>query len=163
MMARLWHSSLFFLLLTVCWMGVITYTSSVPKQQLRMAQAINRMPRRIVRWHTGGQQPTGFWRWVDRRDYPHTFDKVYHVIEFAILALLLWRACACSPVRLVAAQAVLITMVIALAFGACDEYHQTFVKGREFSVADLIADAIGIAGMCAACAWARRSKPRRAA
>jgi hypothetical protein len=38
-----------------------------------------------------------------------------------------------------------VTVVVCMGYGLSDEWHQSFVPGRYFSVADLEADAIGVA------------------
>ena len=38
---------------------------------------------------------------------------------------------------------VLIVALIALAYGCTDEYHQSFVEGRDCSALDLVADLTG--------------------
>ena len=59
--------------------------------------------------------------------------KCAHVTEYAILAFLLRRAMSTGP-----------AFVVALAYAASDEYHQTFVVGREGSPRDVAIDSIGI-------------------
>jgi VanZ family protein len=72
-------------------------------------------------------------------------DKVAHVIEYSILGLLLaraWRATISGSSPLARG---LIAVGCGIALGAIDEYHQSFVRGRDSSVWDLVADAVGIA------------------
>ena len=59
--------------------------------------------------------------------------KCAHATEYAILAVLLWRALR----REVAAFA------LAVAYAATDEWHQTFVRGRHGSPVDVAVDAAG--------------------
>jgi VanZ family protein len=68
----------------------------------------------------------GFWDLLLR--------KLAHAAEFGILALLIWRAW-----RWETAAAVLAT-----AYAATDEYHQTFVSGRVGSVRDWAIDTAGV-------------------
>jgi VanZ family protein len=57
-----------------------------------------------------------------------------HVLAYAILALLLRRT-GLSP---------LVTVLVAVAYAASDEYHQTFVPGRTGRALDVVIDSVGI-------------------
>lgn len=63
-------------------------------------------------------------------------DKVTHFLVYGLLATLVcrrgrgWRAAAWS-------------LVVVSAFGATDEWHQSFVPGRLAEVADWVADTLG--------------------
>jgi VanZ family protein len=73
--------------------------------------------------------------------------KLAHGAEFAILAVLLYRAVRSIPAAL----------VLASAYAVTDEFHQTFVSGREGAVADWAIDTGGAAvGLALAAAWRRR-------
>jgi VanZ family protein len=84
--------------------------------------------------------PAGLW----------DFDKVIHAVEYAVLALLLFRATR-SPWIAFAATAL---------YGITDELHQSFVPGRNASAYDALADALGATVACAAGTWARRRADR---
>ena len=72
-------------------------------------------------------------------------DKIAHFIAYGVLAAAIalwpsrgaWRA---RPFR----TAILVFALAAL-YGATDEFHQSFVPGRDMSAYDLLADAIGAA------------------
>ena len=70
--------------------------------------------------------------------------KCAHVIEYAVLALLLWRALRSIPTfhakSLMVFGAVLFGCAL---FAASDEFHQTFVKTRTPSVRDVLLDVSG--------------------
>lgn len=70
-------------------------------------------------------------------------DKHAHLITYAVLcACLVWGLTDRAPARTtwgIAAAAV----VLAALYGASDEWHQSFVPGRESSTLDLAADAAG--------------------
>jgi VanZ family protein len=82
-------------------------------------------------------------------------DKHAHLITYAVLcACLVWgltdRAPARTTGRIAAAAVVLATL-----YGASDEWHQSFVPGRETSVLDLAADTAGaVLAAVALRAWA---------
>jgi VanZ family protein len=77
--------------------------------------------------------------------------KLIHAAEYALLCFLLWRALR-ERCRVTAALGV--AFALAVAYGAVDEYHQTFVAGRNGSPIDVAIDAAG-AGLAA---WAIRSR-----
>lgn len=60
--------------------------------------------------------------------------KVGHAGEFALLALLLWRA-----LRIEWA-----VLLLASAYAVSDEFHQTFVEGRAGAVTDWAIDTAGV-------------------
>ena len=72
-------------------------------------------------------------------------DKIYHAIAYFVygiavqLAVVAWSR-ASTPNRL---EAVIIVLIGSL-YGLSDEIHQTFVVGRDGSLADLVADVVGV-------------------
>jgi len=66
---------------------------------------------------------------------PSPWDKLAHLVEYALLGFLLGRG---------TGRAALAFAVAAL-YGATDELHQAFVPGREASLFDWFADALGAA------------------
>ena len=67
--------------------------------------------------------------------------KTAHVIEYGILAGLLYRALKEYGVQKY--NAGLIAILLALIYGATDELHQSFTPGREPRVRDVFFDTIG--------------------
>jgi len=70
-------------------------------------------------------------------------DKVLHAVEYAMLALLCYRAFRWAAGPVVARQAVVLAIVTASVFGLTDEVHQLFVPLREASWQDWLADTVG--------------------
>ena len=74
---------------------------------------------------------------------PGGLDKLAHLCEFALLALLFWRplreAVPVFPEMKIAA----ILFIFVAANGVIDEFHQSFIAGRESSWADGAADLLG--------------------
>ena len=70
-------------------------------------------------------------------------DKVLHLIEYAPFGFLLARAITLSGH--VSSKNAILALVMAGCFlyGLSDEYHQSFVIGRESSFLDVLADFIG--------------------
>jgi VanZ family protein len=68
--------------------------------------------------------------------------KAAHMIEYGILAFLLWRAL--SRGRGALSRLALVTaFVVSVLYAASDEYHQTFVPGRNGTPVDVGIDAVG--------------------
>ena len=93
--------------------------------------------------------------WLD-----HVGRKVVHFGEYALLCALWWRALrAVVPGQAAFASA----FVIASAYAATDEFHQTFVTGRHGSPWDWAIDAAGV-GLAGLLVWRRAySQPRSVA
>jgi len=70
-------------------------------------------------------------------------DKLLHAVEYAVLGGLLVHALRLAGLR--PWVALVAAVVIASAFGATDEFHQSFVPGRSADVADWLADTLGAA------------------
>jgi len=70
-------------------------------------------------------------------------DKVLHAVEYAMLALLCYRAFRWAAGPVVARQAVVLAIVTASVFGLTDEVHQLFVPLRDASWQDWLADTVG--------------------
>ena len=77
--------------------------------------------------------------------YDFTFKKFAHVTVYAILTAFLFRA-----VRIHIRHkgyALLTAVLFAILFACFDEWHQTFVPGRQGMLRDVAIDALGVAGM----------------
>ncbi len=70
-------------------------------------------------------------------------DKHAHLVTYGVLgALLVWGLTNRSPARTTWSTAAA-AVVLAALYGVSDEWHQSFVPGREVSALDLAADAAG--------------------
>ena len=67
--------------------------------------------------------------------------KSAHVIEYAIFTTLLYRALRASGVN--SKEAGVYSVILAVLYGASDEFHQSFTPGREPKVRDVFFDTIG--------------------
>jgi len=80
-------------------------------------------------------------------DHPDTLldtilKKAAHVIEYGVLAFLLWRAF--SRGRGALSRSALVTaFFVSVLYALSDEYHQTFVPGRYGRLMDVGIDAVG--------------------
>lgn len=67
--------------------------------------------------------------------------KTAHVIEYGIFAILVYRALKVSGIK--KRNAALFAILVAVIYGATDEFHQSFTPGREPRVRDVVFDTIG--------------------
>jgi VanZ family protein len=67
--------------------------------------------------------------------------KTAHIVEYAILATLLYRALVASGVS--KKEAGIYAIILAATYGISDEFHQRFTPGREPRVRDVVFDTIG--------------------
>ena len=88
--------------------------------------------------------------------------KSAHVLEYAVLMVFLWRAFFWQmslSLKLEARQrlikALVFAFVLCVLYAASDEFHQTFVPGRQGRLLDVGVDSIGA---MLATAWVWRSK-----
>ena len=72
-------------------------------------------------------------------------DKFLHVVEYAVLGMLCYRAFRWSAGPIGAQQAMLLAIVAGSFYGMTDEVHQAFVPLRESSWTDWLADMVGVA------------------
>jgi VanZ family protein len=70
-------------------------------------------------------------------------DKLLHVIEYAVLALLFYRASRRAAGPRITQQALLVTILAVSFYGMTDEVHQVFVPFRESNWLDWLADTAG--------------------
>lgn len=82
----------------------------------------------------------------------HTvWDKLLHVVEYGLLAVLLSRAFLGE--RLSTREALVWGLLAASVYAATDELHQWLVPGRFADVRDWMADTVGAAAGAAAYVW----------
>ena len=138
------------------WLGVIFVGST----NLMSAEQTSRFIVPFLLWLKPGMSPHTIWVVLV------VMRKCAHVTEYAILALLLWRALRSIPAlsmkMSISFGAVLIGSAL---FAATDEFHQSFVKSRTASVDDVLLDVGGVLlGLLIGASFARRhSKKRRSA
>jgi VanZ family protein len=79
--------------------------------------------------------------------------KLIHLGEYALLCFLWWRALrTVMPDR----RAAVVALVVASLYGATDEFHQSFVEGRNGSPLDWAIDTAGAAAAAFAVSARRR-------
>ena len=91
-----------------------------------------------------------FLRWLNPeisaeavRQVQFIIRKTGHFTEYAILALLVLRALRLSKPERSFLQTAFIALLVAAAYAATDEFHQSFVPSRGASVYDVLLDASG--------------------
>jgi VanZ family protein len=83
--------------------------------------------------------------------------KLGHLIEYGILAVLLWRALRGTLTSTRNLAIASLVFMVSAVFAASDEFHQSFVETRTSSVHDVLIDSIGaLLGLLIGWAFARR-------
>lgn len=85
-------------------------------------------------------------------DQDFTLRKIAHILEYSILTFLLFRAFYSEtdwlkPIKQekrIFTRNFLLSIIIAFLYALSDEYHQTFVFGRQGTLKDVAIDSIGI-------------------
>ncbi len=70
-----------------------------------------------------------------------TLHKLAHIIEYAILGILVYRAL--KEENISRKEAVIYAIIIAAFYGFTDEFHQSFTPHRTTRLRDVIIDTIG--------------------
>ena len=130
------------------WLGVIFVGST----SVMSADHTSRYIGPFLLWLKPGMSPNAIWTILV------VARKCAHVTEYAVLALLLWRALRSVPTlgrkTFTAFGAVLLCCAL---FAASDEFHQTFVKSRTPSIRDVFLDVGGaLLGLLIGATFARR-------
>jgi VanZ family protein len=137
------HPFLRYWLPVLVWMAVIFSASCDSHSYERSSRIIEP----LLRWL--------FPRWPETRvhDLHELLRKCAHLTEYAVLALLLWRAVR-QPVkpgsRSWSWPDARLTLLLVMLYAATDEFHQQFVPTRTSLVSDVFIDtAGGAAGLLA--------------
>jgi VanZ family protein len=109
-------------------------------------------------------------RWLQPDISIHTIAKIHflvrktgHLVEYAILAALLWRAFWFGISRHLKMPALFVVVCFCcVVFAASDEFHQSFFPSRTASSRDVIIDSIGaVAGLAIYLLFTRAKNVRR--
>lgn len=124
----------------VAWLAVIFSASSDAQSYEHSGVFISKFFEPVMRWFFPTLSPARL------DELHHLFRKCGHLTEFAILALLLWRALRHSletaPRRWHWPAAGLALAGVFL-YAASDEFHQSFVPGRTALISDMFIDTAG--------------------
>src|SRR6478752_394906 len=130
------------------WLGVIFVGST----SVMSAEHTSRYIVPFLLWLKPGMSPEAIWTILV------VARKCAHVTEYAVLALLLWRALRNVPTLHTKTLLVFGAALLGCAlFAASDEFHQMFVKSRTPSVRDVLLDVMGASlGLLIAAIFANR-------
>src|SRR6476619_3161545 len=130
------------------WLGVIFVVSTIAMSTEHTSRYI--VP--FLLWLKPGMSPRAIWIILV------VARKCAHVMEYTVLALLLWRALRSVPTLCTKTLVVFLAVLLGCAlFAATDEFHQTFVKSRTPSVRDVLLDVAGaLLGLLIAAIFANR-------
>jgi len=78
-------------------------------------------------------------------------DKLIHIGEYGLLGLLVCRALTAHLTTWPRSRIALLSLLVAICYGATDELHQLFVPARSAELADVAADGVGV--MLAVWGW----------
>ena len=70
--------------------------------------------------------------------------KIAHILEYAILTFLLLRAFFSTGNQSKTNKTLALAIIVAFLYALTDEYHQTFIFGRQGKLGDVGIDTIGI-------------------
>ena len=84
------------------------------------------------------------------------FDKILHVLVYAGLGILFYRAYGTLQFPLNQTVLIVLSILSAAFYGATDELHQSFVAERQADLFDLLADIIG--SICGVLIYSRFTK-----
>jgi VanZ family protein len=132
------------------WLGVIFIGST----DLMSAEHTSRIIGPILRWLRPGISDLAIAR------VQFFVRKTAHLTEYAILALLLWRAFIRNT-RLRTKMSILFIFgwSLAIVAAASDEFHQSFVASRTASLRDVMIDAVGaLVGLLIGSVFTRNGK-----
>ncbi len=109
----------------------------------------------------------GFLFWISSQPnpfpfVPHSFwehDKALHACAYAVLGALVLGALARARI---VGRAIALAALITTAYGATDEWHQSYVPNRDADPGDLAADAAGAIAGAAVAALILRARMTRA-
>ena len=84
-------------------------------------------------------KPTGTVTEIQVTDF--IVKKSAHIIEYAIFTILIYRALCNSGVS--KKESAIYSLILALIYGASDEFHQSFTPGRDPKIRDVFFDTTG--------------------
>ena len=70
-------------------------------------------------------------------------DKFLHICEYAVFGILAARAFKNSSRKTFFENFKIFAIIVSIVYGISDEFHQSFIPLRQFSMLDMMADGIG--------------------
>lgn len=130
---------------------------------------ISSVSRSVSRWLPAAAYAAFIW-WLSSQPSlgilpPNVSDKLAHGLLFGLFALVLWRSAAGSLRNRPTVRGLILVAACCAIYAAIDEFHQSFVPGRDASPFDALADVAGSALVLAAAwgisAWGSARRERR--
>ena len=92
----------------------------------------------------------------------YSLAKAWHVVEYSVLALLLFRALhlAGGGIGLRPTSAAMLSILTCMAFAGLDELRQSFVPRREASISDVVLDTVAASIAVSVCVLWRQTRDR---
>jgi len=91
---------------------------------------------------------------------PFSYPNLLHIVEYFILALLMFRVVNMGFRRKIGVRSSTLVVCFSLLYAISDEFHQSFVPGRYPDPWDVLSDFIGIVvGLLAIFAFQRWIRP----
>ena len=77
-------------------------------------------------------------------------DKLTHMIAYGVLSATVIFSFSSEARREKRALVLVVAVIVPILFGLSDEYHQSYIAGRNSEILDLVADGAGglIVGLC---------------
>jgi len=88
-------------------------------------------------------------------------DYLLHFIEYGILMWLVMRLV--NNVSIISAKTCIWAFTAVILFAVSDEFHQSFIPGRDAGIADILADAAGALAAMGIYVYSKRLKRKREA
>jgi VanZ family protein len=71
-------------------------------------------------------------------------DKLAHLVEYYLFGCLIYRWLCSFDQSIIRRNIFLITTLMGILYGLSDEWHQSFVPGRDATLWDVLFDALGV-------------------
>lgn len=137
------YRKIFFLTLTILWMTVIFWFSSVPADESsQMSLSAGRLAARIFIPNYGDWSLEEQNAFAEKIDYP--VRKMAHAGEYIVLGVLMLSTVNNFLVWSYVRKGLAAWMLTAF-YAATDEFHQLFVAGRSGQLSDVLLDSVGAA------------------
>ncbi|MFW7378990.1 MAG: VanZ family protein [Oligoflexus sp.] len=131
----------------LCWMGLIFYLSSQPAKDQDLAPFFaawvdeQSLLKILPKWKLSYSEDVFEIQHEPFRFVNFLIRKGAHIFSYALLAILWLRFLRTWNLRL--SLALSMAFLASVAYGASDEWHQTFVAGRTGAMEDIFIDACG--------------------
>ena len=87
------------------------------------------------------------------------FDKIAHFSEYYLFGCLIYRWLLAERSRFANRHVLFLTILIGALYGISDEWHQSFVPGRDASLWDAVTDALAVVTAASTYSWIMKRIP----